>query len=195
MRRCAWLLDIRCGETVEASWCSSIHGMGDDAILKKVDRCGKDLSWWNRNIFGNVKLELERKRKMLVQAERKAVRNGLNFQVWELKDEINIFLDREAQMWSQRSQVLWLTNGDRNTKYFHTKATQRHRKKMIGGIRDDQNIWQHNPEGIESVILNYYQALLSPSTPVDQVTTLDQIPQIITEEMNQLLTENLWNMK
>ena len=56
-----WLLDNRCGETVEASCCSSISEVGDDAIIKKVERCGKDLAWWNRNIFGNVKLELERK--------------------------------------------------------------------------------------------------------------------------------------
>ena len=61
-----WLSDNRCGETVVASWCSSISKVGEDAIIKKVERCGKDLAWWNRNIFGNVKLELERKRKMLV---------------------------------------------------------------------------------------------------------------------------------
>ena len=53
--------------------------------------------------------------------------------------EINILLDREAQMWKQWSHVLWLSNGDSNTKFFHTKATQRHRKNTIGGIRDEHN--------------------------------------------------------
>ena len=89
-----WLLDNRCGETVEASCCSSISEVGDDAIIKKVERCGKDLAWWNRNIFGNVKLELERKQKMLVQVELEAVSSGLNCRVRELKHEINILLDR-----------------------------------------------------------------------------------------------------
>ena len=89
-----WLLDNRCGETVEASCCSSISEVGDDAIIKKVERCGKDLAWWNRNIFGNVKLELERKQKMLVQVELEAVSSGLNCRFRELKHEINILLDR-----------------------------------------------------------------------------------------------------
>ena len=41
-----WLLDGRWGEIVEASWCSSNFAEEDDMILKKVERCGKDLIWW-----------------------------------------------------------------------------------------------------------------------------------------------------
>ena len=66
-----------------------------------MERCGKDLAWWNWNIFGNVRLELQRKWKMLVQAELEAMSSGLNFRVRELKHEINILLDREAWMWKQ----------------------------------------------------------------------------------------------
>ena len=111
---------------MEASWCSSHYGEGDNTILKKVERCGKDLNWRNENIFGNVKLELMRKRKLLIQAKREAMINGNNSWVRKLKIEINILLDREAQMWSQRSRVLWLAHGDSNTRYFHMKATQRY---------------------------------------------------------------------
>ena len=66
-----------------------------------MERCGNDLAWWNQNIFGNVRLELQRKWKMLVQAELEAMSSGLNFRVRELKHEINILLDREARMWKQ----------------------------------------------------------------------------------------------
>ena len=118
-----WLSDNCYRETIEASWYSSISEIGENAIIKKVEMCGKDLAWWNQNIFGNVRLELERKRKLSVQAEMEAVSSGLNFWVRELKHETNILLDREAQMWKQRSRVLWLSNGDSNTKFFHTKAT------------------------------------------------------------------------
>ena len=91
-------------------------------------------------------------------------------------------------MWKQWSHVLWLSNGDSNTKFFHTKATQRHRKNTIGGIRDEHNSWKQNPEDIESIIRNYYQNLFFTSTPENQAATWDQIPQVITEEMNQSLT-------
>ena len=118
-----WLSDNCYRETIEASWYSSISEIGENAIIKKVEMCGKDLAWWNQNIFGNVRLELERKRKLSVQAEMEAVSSGFNFWVRELKHETNILLDREAQMWKQQSRVLWLSNGDSNTKFFHTKAT------------------------------------------------------------------------
>lgn len=60
-----WLSNERCFETMGASW-SSIHdGTSDECILKKVEACGKDLAWWNKNIFGNVRKELEKKKAQL----------------------------------------------------------------------------------------------------------------------------------
>ncbi|KAK8578142.1 hypothetical protein V6N13_046999 [Hibiscus sabdariffa] len=34
-------------------------------------------------------------------------------------------LDQEEQLWRQKSQVGWVTKGDRNTTYFHRKSNQR----------------------------------------------------------------------
>ena len=48
------------------------------SILRKVEKCGKDLGRWNYNCFGNVRRELEKKKKLLVQAENKARRFGRN---------------------------------------------------------------------------------------------------------------------
>lgn len=41
-----WLSNGKCAKIVEALWCSSNFTEGDDMILKKVERCGKDLIWW-----------------------------------------------------------------------------------------------------------------------------------------------------
>ena len=105
-----WLLDERYGEVVEASWSSYHHSFSDSDILKRVDNCGRDLKWWNYNIFGNVRKELAKKKELLIQAEQEAQVTGLNTWVRALKEEINILLDREARMWSQRSRTLWLKN-------------------------------------------------------------------------------------
>lgn len=37
-------------------------------------------------------------------------------------------------MWNQRSRVIWLRYGGRNTKFFHATATQRQRKNKIEGL-------------------------------------------------------------
>lgn len=96
-----WLSDSRCGKIVEAVWNSCATWDTRGSVISRVDRCGKDLAWWNKNVFGNVKRELEKKKKALLKAEREALHSGLNFRVHELQLEINILLDMEARMWNQ----------------------------------------------------------------------------------------------
>lgn len=51
-----------CSEIVEASWLSLGHDNSDGSILQQVEKCGNELSWWNRNAFGNVRKDLEQKK-------------------------------------------------------------------------------------------------------------------------------------
>ena len=74
-----------------------------------MEKCRKDLTWWNHNCFGNVRRELEKgkkKKKELVLAERVAMRVSNNSLIKILKAEINVLLDRESRIWNQRSRVL-----------------------------------------------------------------------------------------
>ena len=84
-----------------------------------------------------MRKELDRLRKLLAKAEEEAMRSGNNNRVRELKGDINVLLDREATMWSQWSRLLWARDGDKNTKYFRSRATKRYRRNLIVGIRDD----------------------------------------------------------
>lgn len=49
-----WLSITGCEEVAHKAW-NSIDGVEvDGEILAKVDKCGKDLSWWDKNVLGNV---------------------------------------------------------------------------------------------------------------------------------------------
>ena len=118
-----WLADRGCTEIVEAVWASPDEAEPAVKVIRKIKKCGKELHAWNRTHFGNVRSELKKKRKQLIEAEREAMRTGLNFRIRELKKEICDLEDRENRLWFQRSKVLWAANGDKNSKFIHCRAT------------------------------------------------------------------------
>ena len=77
---------------------------------------------------------------MLVEEEAVALRTRSNVRIRELQREINELLDRETRMWNQLSRILWLKNGDGNTKIFHSRASHRYRKNVIMGLNDSHGV-------------------------------------------------------
>ena len=76
-----WLSDTQCGEIVEAVW----RNGEDSDIMKKIEKCSKELEWWEKNVFGNVRRELEEKKKKLAKIEAETMKGGDNFRLRELK--------------------------------------------------------------------------------------------------------------
>ena len=183
-----WLSHPSCGETIQATWDSIVGLELSNEILAKIEKCGSDLLGWNRNVFGNVRQELIKKRELLRRAEFEAEVSGVNHRVRELKIEIDVLIDSEARMCSQRSWLLWASQGDKNTKYFHSRATKRFRKNQIRGIRDGMDAWKTEPDEIAAILSGYYQNLFTTSTPENSSNVLEHVPQLITDEMNSYLS-------
>ena len=47
-----------------------------------------------------------------------------------LSKRMDELLQKQEMYWAQWSRINWLKHGDRNTKLFHVKASQRRRKKL-----------------------------------------------------------------
>lgn len=71
--------------------------------------------------------------------ETRVLQGGNSGKLVELKKEINSLMDKEERMWRQRSRTLYLKDGDHNTRVFHYQATQRRRKNLITGIKNQSN--------------------------------------------------------
>ena len=93
-----WLSNRGCSDIVEMVWLSTEGGEVHDHVIRKIDKCGKELREWNRNCFGNVRTELSRKRKELKEAEKVAMRSGNNHQVRDLQKEIAELVDKENRL-------------------------------------------------------------------------------------------------
>ena len=89
--------------------------------------------------------------------------------------EVNDLLNKEKRMWFQRSRALWATHGDKNSKYFHNRATQQFRKNKIYGIRDEAGQWRSDPKIVASMTLEFYSNLFSSSNSVQPELTLESV--------------------
>ncbi|KAL9667122.1 hypothetical protein QQ045_001471 [Rhodiola kirilowii] len=113
---------------------------------EKLVRCAAALSSWNKREFGNIKKRIEWL-KLELEKVRSLPRTEYNCILEEkISVEMDEWLAREELMWRQRSRVEWLKFGDKNTKFFHARVSQRRKKNCIERLRN-KNV--SNATGLE----------------------------------------------
>ena len=102
-----------------------------------------------------------KKRKELQQAKRLSIWTGDSRRMRVLESEINLLLDKGAQIWRQRSRILWTKDCNRNTKFFHNKASQRHLHNYITKLYDSTGRWCTRQTQVNDIILGFYRELFT----------------------------------
>ncbi|KAL0345379.1 UNVERIFIED_CONTAM: hypothetical protein Sradi_4369200 [Sesamum radiatum] len=74
-----------------------------------------------------------------------------------LRHELDEFLSRKKIIWKQRGKAHWLSEGDRNTPFFHAEVSARQRKNSISRLRNKEGEWCLSKEGIQQIISAYFQ--------------------------------------
>ena len=100
-----WLKDESYEGVVHIAWDLSLEGDPMMNMLQKVNNFQIHLKSWNKNVFGNIRIALARKRKLLAKAKTEAISGQGIGQVKILKEEINKLLDSEECMWSQKAKM------------------------------------------------------------------------------------------
>ena len=76
-----------------------------------------------------------------------------------MRHRISELVSGEESMMKQRSRVLWLAEGDRNTAYFHAKAKERSRKNKLLSLRKEDGTYASSQAELEQVAINFYTTL------------------------------------
>ena len=97
-------------------------------------------------------------------------------------------LDDEEIKWNQRSKVQWLTLGDKNTKYFHHKESQRRKKNEIRDLLDGERNCCEEKTDIANIAVSYFKEPYSTSFLTRVMEVADLILRRINREMNEDLT-------
>ena len=181
-----WMSEKGCSDTAKAMWNINSTKSWDTHILRKIEKCGAALSGWSKKSFGSIKKQLEVAHKQLKATEQHALWSGDSSYIRFLEDEVNQLLNKEAQMWKQQSKVAWLRDGDCNTQFFHSKASQCRKRNYITKLHDANRGWCSSEDQVHTTIVDFYQTLFTSSS-LNNFEVIKNVPQVVIEEMNDML--------
>ncbi|XP_021721937.1 uncharacterized protein LOC110689456 [Chenopodium quinoa] len=101
--------------------------------------------------------------------------------------DIEGLIKHEELYWRQRSRVSWLAEGDRNTKFFHQRASGRKRKKFIRSLKDSNGDLKAEDEVIGRIAVKYFKNLFSSSSPSIIEFALQDFQSRVMDDMNAIL--------
>lgn len=154
-----------------------------------IKEYAETLTKWSRNDLGFYVKKVKEKRKLLQEAIQ-AYRDGSKGdEIDSLRKEINELLDEEVIRWNQRSRVDWLKLEERNTQYFHHRASQRKRKNEFKGLWDKEGRWCKNMGDIANIAIDYFSEFFTTSSLTKAMEVAKTIRRCITKEMNEQLTK------
>ena len=106
----------------------------------------------------------------------------------KLKSEVNFLLEKEERLWRQRSRVIWLSKGDRNTRFFHGRAYQHQRRNKILGLKNEDGVWREDKAEVAGLIMQHFDNIFRTSLPENIEETVAHVPNLISQEVNDTLT-------
>lgn len=101
---------------------------------------------------------------------------------------LNFEIEKDGCYWEQRARINWLKFGDKNTKFFHSQATQRKRKNSIHKLMNEEGRELKFLQDIEEIARFYFQKLFTSGRLRNNNRILAGIEICIQEEDNQFLT-------
>ena len=185
-----WTSDQGCEAVIEASWKKDVVGVPMYTVWRKIHDCRRSLCSWSRNSFSNIKARIKEVERLLRQAEENSMQGRDHHRVSKLRGELHSLLAKEERLWRQRSRAEWLQAGDRNTGYFHCRATQRQLRNCVTQLRIRDGQWITSYAQVPPLFVEYYNSIFQTANPEQVEEVVENIPQVVTKEMNsQLIRE------
>jgi hypothetical protein len=158
-----WLQDEGFVDRVAAWWSNySFVGPPSLVLARKLKALKEDLKRWNYHVFGNVNAKQQQLFCELEVLNSKEMQGGLSSTERDLRGSLLLELDKlahfEETSWRQKSKVLWLKEGDNNTKFFHKIANSNRRRNLMEKLEVDGILYSEDSI-IRDKAVKFYEKL------------------------------------
>ena len=156
-----WLDNEKLRQVILEGWKSEDLPPGAN-IMEHIASCRKALSQWRQNNVNTEKLVEELKEKV---EGLYANDDATSEEISEALKELSTALKVEELFWTQKSRVLWLREGDRNSKYFHALVKQKRAHNRITQLLDENGNVVEDEEGLVAIATSYFGKIFESSNP------------------------------
>ncbi|KAK0579254.1 hypothetical protein LWI29_023440 [Acer saccharum] len=162
-----WADDEDCKDIVSSVWDSCDTNGNLQDMLGRISTSGTKLDAWNGKKRYLQRHNIKTNRKALQEA---VAGNGpYNWNsIRGIENKLDDALSTEENYWRQRAKADWMSKGDRNSRFFHAKASGRRARNRIAGLMDSTGVWKENNEDLVALISSYFTGLYSSSFPSSQ---------------------------
>ncbi|WOH08626.1 hypothetical protein DCAR_0728070 [Daucus carota subsp. sativus] len=151
----AWGEDGDCSKVISNFWENVGSSNSPKELKQKLVGCGAKLKWWNENKRKELRRNIDVSKKKISDLSL-ANTPSLWREIKEEEKRLNLLLEKEEVYWRQRSRALWLKCGDKNTRFFHHKASSRKKKNEIKGLKDQDGCWQVEKSRVSNIIFSWF---------------------------------------
>jgi hypothetical protein len=192
----AWIQDKDFRRKVSKVWTTKINGSAFYVLEEKMRRLKAELKDWAKNQINPTTLRQEAQRQLdnhQLALESKDITHQDIIMEEQLQNHWHKSCREEESYWRQKSQSLWLKEGDRNTTYFHKQAEARKLFKAVTQIQV-QNTTISEPEDIRKATFETFKTLYTENGRASinpQAYPLSVVPTLIKDDVNCKLLEEV----
>eukprot|EP00253_Pinus_taeda_P008568 PITA_08568 len=167
-------------------------------LQKRLKNIKLKLKDWNKTVFGNIFQEKATIEKKLEQIHKDGIAGRRDedsyAQEKELTQQWHTRCKQEETLWKQKLRVLWLKEGEQNTKFFHRSAMDYRNANKILELKSSEGGILRNHKDISDLLSNHFSNIarepnVNREAAIQEIT--NAIPNSITGEQNWSLRKRI----
>lgn len=171
---------------VKEAWVTQVAGSPSQRLPSKLKILKFKLKNWNWEVLGDIRHKLAMLQEMIVQNEevvQKAWSNEVEEELHQLKKDLQQVLRWDEELLYQKTREKWISEGDKNSKFFHALIRGRRSRNKIQLYGPHDTI-VHEPQAIGEMAVAHFQDLFSATQYYLNDDLFDGFPAQVTSTMN-----------